>query len=56
MTRKEEIAVIKRCEKSIYDRRKYLKAKRERTYLLDGLWDAEVHLWNMRSRLEDKLK
>lgn len=52
MTRKEEIAVIKQCEKAIYDYREYHQDEDERV----GMGRAEYILYRKRKRLEKKLK
>lgn len=52
MTRKEKIAIIKQCEKAIYDYRKYHQDDYERI----GLGQAEYLLYRKRKRLEKKLK
>lgn len=55
MTRKEEIAVIKKCEKTIYDYQQSLCGGRELSFR-HGLIRAETILYRKRKRLEKKLK
>lgn len=55
MTKKQikaEIAIIRKCEKSIYD----YKRNNPGGHLYWGLNEAEIILWNKRKRLEAKLK
>ncbi len=59
MSKKSDIAILKKAEKKVYDRRIYLRGKDVRigisAFRLVGLKEAETLISELRKRLEQKL-